>query len=869
MSTTSKLYTFHELMTNGIIMEDNGKEVRRKVGRILIPMIQRPYAQGRKSQQSIREKFLQDIFGTLENPNIGKLELNFIYGTFIEEGEAGSFELLDGQQRLTTLFLLHWYFAAIEHLLDSSNSMPIYLQKFEYQTRTTSTDFLRKLFTAKIKVDEMPSKTLRKASWYSKSFDKDSTVDSMLRMLDAISMQYTKARIKPTYEDLNKLQFYVLELKGFGLSEELFIKMNARGLQLTPFENFKADLVGFMKTQYTQPVPMTLSNMSRAVPYWLNFSSLVDGKWANLFWERPTDDESSGSKDCDAKFFRFIQRYFACKSILVVDKSNESSIADDELFGFFSKNIEIDRHYSFEKYADIIAKGKEKGIDLILQLEHLLNFLCDKTIGKVLLNALTAPWESQRTWQPWSIEGEVGLRQMILLSVLFEYVSHIDDIKEFDEGSFRRWMRFVHCMVQSTDINQVKNQITLTCLLNEALCYQPKGDTAFKAWEHPYKAIVGFNNSRRDNRYLESEALKASLILQDPRWEEAFRIAETDVFMQGSVTFYYEEGMDISLYQHRTENVPNVFNKDGVVEELAKDYILIRAVLCRNYDWRGMKKNTTNINITNRGADRHLRNITIWNTSTEVKRLFCQLLDCATPEERVNLLKNVAEEEHKLTLREDGYWTDEALVNLQTLYNRLHSEKEMQVLRWFYSHSEIKMMGVWINANGTGCLYKGPVNCIMITTERHKVIPAVVERYKDTCDFQYMDSRQVDTFEHFKNYSGTEISLCSKRTVFPDNVRLKLTFLAYGPLCIEVIGEAKAKTLFNTYKEIYNVANIHDRYGHDIENADGKLSFYMENAKNCYRVNYIANACTMPIEDLYHILDVAYEVLSKEEENKK
>ncbi len=869
MSTTSKLYTFHELMTDGIIMEDNGKEMRRKVGRILIPMIQRPYAQGRKSQQSIREKFLQDIFGTLENPNIGKLELNFIYGTFIEEGEAGSFELLDGQQRLTTLFLLHWYFAAIEHLLDSSNNMPIYLQKFEYQTRTTSTDFLRKLFTAKISIDEMPSKALRKASWYSKSFDKDSTVDSMLRMLDAISMQYTKAHIKPTYEDLNKLQFYVLELKGFGLSEELFIKMNARGLQLTPFENFKADLVGFMKTQYTQSVPMTLSNMSRTVPYWLNFSSLVDGKWANLFWERPTDGESSGSKDCDAKFFRFIQRYFACKSILLVDKSNESRIADDELFVFFSKNIEIERHYSFEKYADIIAKAKEKGIDLILQLEHLLNFLCDKTIGKVLLNALTAPWESQRTWQPWSIEGEVGLRQMILLSVLFEYISHIDDTKEFDESSFRRWMRFVHCMVQSTDINQVKNQITLTCLLNDALCYRPKDDTAFKAWEHPYKAIVGFNNSRRDNRYLESEALKASLILQDPRWEEAFRIAETDVFMQGSVTFYYEEGMDISLYQHRTENIPNVFNKDGVVEELAKDYILIRAVLCRNYDWRGMKKNTTNINITNRGADRHLRNLTIWNTSTEVKRLFCQLLDCATPEERVNLLKNVAEEEHKLILREDGYWTDEALVNLQTLYNRLHSEKEMQVLRWFYSHSEIKMMGVWINANGTGCLYKGPVNCIMITTERHKVIPAVVERYKDTCDFQYMDSRQVDTFEHFKNYSGTEISLCSKRTVFPDNVRLKLTFLAYGPLCIEVIGESKAKTLFNTYKEIYNVSNIHDRYGHDIENADGKLSFYMENAKNCYRVNYIANACTMPIEDLYHILDVAYEVLSKEEENKK
>ena len=862
MSTTSKLYTFHELMTDGIIIENEGKKIRRKVGRILIPMIQRPYAQGRKSQKSIRDKFLQDIFDTLENKSIEKLELNFIYGTFVEEGEDSSFELLDGQQRLTTLFLLHWYIAAIEHILDESNNMPDYLRKFEYQTRTTSTDFLHKLFTAKINVGEMPSRTLRKASWYSKSFDKDSTIDSMLRMLDAISERYANANIRPTYQELNKLQFYILELNGFGLSEELFIKMNARGLQLTPFENFKADLVGYMKTQYTQPVPMTLSNMSRTVPYWLNFSSLVDGKWVNLFWEKPTDGEDSGSKECDAKFFRFIQRYFACKSILLVDKSNESRIADDELFVFFSKNIEIERHYGFSKYAEIIAKGKKKGIDLILQLEHLLNFLCDKIIGDILLDSLTAPWESQRTWQPWGVEGEVGLRQMILLSVLIEYVSHINSIQEFNNVAFDRWMRFAHCMIQNTDINQVKNQITLTRLLNDALNYQQKDDSDFKAWEHPFEAIVGFTNSHRDNRYLASEAQKAKLILQDPHWEEAFHEAEKDTFMQGYVTFYYEEGMDISVYQQRTENVPYVFNKDGVVEELAKDYLLIRAVLCRYYDWRSIKKNVTNINITNRSADRHLRNLTIWNTTPEVKRLFEKLLDCKSLEERVDLLQNIAEEKHELILRKDHYWSDEALVNLQTLYDRLHSEKEMQVLSWLYSHSEIKMMGVWINGNGTGCLYKGPVNCIMITTERYKVIPAVLTRYKETFNFQYADNRQKETFERFKNYSGTEISLYSNRGTLPNNVRLKLTFLAYGPLCIEVIGDTKAKELFEVYKKKYGVANIHDRYEHDIADAEGKLSFYMDHAEKCNRVNYIADACSMPIEDLFHVLDVAYKVLS-------
>lgn len=864
MSTTSKLYTFHELMTEGLVVEQDGETVRRKVERILIPMIQRPYAQGRKSQKSIRDKFLQDIFSALANEKVEKLELNFLYGTFVEDG---SFELLDGQQRMTTLFLLHWYVAARERLSAEATSMPEYLRKFEYQTRTSSTSFLQKLFSARVNPEEKPSRTIRKASWYSKNYDKDTTIDSMLRMLDSISEKYMEAEVKPTYENLQKLKFYVLELNGFGLSEELFIKMNARGLQLTPFENFKADLVGYMKEEYAELVPMTLSVAERNVPYWLNFSSLLDGRWTNLFWEKPEGTDDSGSKECDRRFFRFIQRFFANKSILLAEKSRESSLADDPLFDFFSKNTDVERHFGFGRYAEIIAKGKENGVDLIRQLEHLLNFLCDERIGKIILESLTAPWETTRDWQPWSISSEkMGRRQMIILSVVFEYIDRIKTVEAFDEERFSAWMRFAHSMVQNTDINQLMPQITLTRLLNEALNYQPSDDKDFKAWEHPYEAIVGFNDSRRGNRYLNNEATKARQIWQDKEWKDAFCQADTNDFMQGFVTFYYEEGMDIDVYRKRTENVKYVFGKSGVIDELAKNYLLIRAVLCRDYDWTGMKKNMTNINITNRGADRHLRNLTIWNIQPEVKRLFCALLDCETSEERIALLEKVAEEDHELILRTDEYWTDEAKANLRTLYRRLHSEKEMKVLRWLYDKG-FNMMGVWVNGNGTGSLYKGHVNSIMITSDRHKVISAVFEKYKDSLGFKYADERSVEAYKKYGNFSGNEIVLYSKDGALPENTRLKLVFLAYGPLCVEVIGKSDtAQKLFAAYKNLYGTNNITDRYGHNIADGDGNLSFYLDNGRECYRINYIPDACTMPAEKLYHILDMAYEVLSRETE---
>ena len=844
-------------MTSGIVSVQDGKEVRRKVERILIPMIQRPYAQGRKSQKGIRDNFLMDIFAALENKEVGKLELNFVYGTFTGS-ESGCFELLDGQQRLTTLFLLHWYIAKREQMEDATAALPEYLDKFEYQTRTTSTLFLRKLYNARIAADELPSRTLRKAAWYSRSFDKDSTVDSMLRMLDAIHGKYNEAAVKPTYHDLEKLKFYVLELNGFGLSEELFIKMNARGLQLTPFENFKADLVGYMKPRYTDPVPMTLSNLERSVPCWLNFSSLMDGKWTNLFWTRPSDGENSGGKECDMRFFRFVQRFFACKSVLLADTLTDTRIANDPLYLFFTRNVEVERHLGFGPYAAMIARGKEKGADLVMQLQHVLNFLCDDHIGNVLLAALTAPWEQQRTWQPWGADGEVGLRQMILLSVLIEYVCCIQETSQFSENLFTTWMRFAHNMVQDTDVNQVKNQITLMRLLNEALHFQPDGNPQFKAWEHPYEAIIAFNASRRDNRYLNAEAQKASRILEAPQWETAFRKAEADVFMQGSVTFYYEEGMALSVYENRTANVPQVFNKDGVVDELAQGYLLVRAVLCRNYDWTGIRKNATNFNITNRSADRHLRNLTIWNTNKEVKQLFCSLLDCTDSKQRVDLLTNVAEEQNALQLK-PGDWTATEQQRLQKLYDRLHSEKEMKALQWLL-HSGIRMMGVSIHGDGNGALYKGSVNSMSLTSERHKVIPDIVSKYKGLFMLQYADDRQTESFNNFGNFSGSNIVLYSQAQL-SGGARLKLKFLEYGSLCIDVFGADKAKELFDAYCQMYGTNNIHDQNGKDICDADGSLSYYNDKGDNCYHVNYIDDACSLPIADIYKLMDEAYKVL--------
>ena len=76
--------------------------------KVIIPIIQRDYAQGRKDDrqiEQIRKGFIKKLFDHLISSV--PLELDFIYGALHQD----ELELLDGQQRLTTLFLLHWYLA--------------------------------------------------------------------------------------------------------------------------------------------------------------------------------------------------------------------------------------------------------------------------------------------------------------------------------------------------------------------------------------------------------------------------------------------------------------------------------------------------------------------------------------------------------------------------------------------------------------------------------------------------------------------------------------------------------------------------------------------------------------------------------------
>ena len=241
-------------------------------GGILIPRIQRDYAQGRKDEDGLRvqKSFIPRLFRAVFEGK--QLSLDFVYGI----GEAGEGEtyrimLLDGQQRLTTLYLLSWFCGK-----DISD------WKFSYESRRVADEFMNKLKTCRCTDPADPVAIIKKQDWYLPSFNDDPTVAASIQMLKAMSENYLDM-----YQDMQTRQSVLKNAKLDNISflvkdisriqqgqqdmsfDEIYLKMNARGLPLTEWENIKAILDKYSSEEWKISI----------------------AKWEEDFWQKITKDD--------------------------------------------------------------------------------------------------------------------------------------------------------------------------------------------------------------------------------------------------------------------------------------------------------------------------------------------------------------------------------------------------------------------------------------------------------------------------------------------------------------------------------------------------------------------------------------------------
>lgn len=606
--------------------------------KVIIPIIQRDYAQGRLGKETLRQKFLQELKDALDNSHGQALTLDFVYGV---ENSKESIYPLDGQQRLTTLWLLHWYFAYKTGRIKDNNIKQT-LKRFTYETRVSSREFCEQLceFTPLDEHEPKPDEDnlqlldlIQRQTWFYNAWKQDPTIQSMLRMLcgTKINDKKTQTDITDGIDELfgqcepevlnayferlideNSVEcpivFHQMTIgtKEMPLSDDLYIKMNARGKSLTSFENFKADLMKWI-----------IENISEEEA--VRYASLIDNKWTDLFWRK---SKANITHCVDEVFFAFINRLFYN---LVITKRNIDSkytVTDDNAaentdYSYFNdtKNpSDLDRKVAFESFD---YYGRHITPDLLDKLsiifEHLKelendDFKCDWDREFCFIPEYTLDLDNGKPIKILDNLGNeiygvttINQQKRVIFYAICKFLIHEPEEGVDIKMSLSRWMRFVWNLASGTD-RHGRELIRTIGHMQEAIRYIDKIENPLAVYESLAKLEVEEGKTALCGRFNE-EIIKARQILlkQDQPDsigpdEETIRKAEKYAFFHGAVRFLYlneSNKVDWELFDEKFKNARKIFDINGLTTEYRKEAKANRIILSYCHDWLGQIESYT------------------------------------------------------------------------------------------------------------------------------------------------------------------------------------------------------------------------------------------------------------------------------------
>ena len=535
-----KEYTFRELMN--------------QYDKILVPMIQRDYAQGRtdKKAKDVRNNLLNDIFGG------NRVHFDLVFGSVesrIVDGDdkvKRYFIPIDGQQRLTTLFLLYLYGQRLLNLYQELD-----LSKFTYDTRRAAADFCKSIISEEwhYNSEENVSDAIKDCSWFIDYWAQDPTVDGMLNMLNAIHDKYKQVK---SFPDIENITFYFFDLESHGLNENLYLKMNSRGKPLTAFENLKAKIEKVLPDNIEiEEKCFPECNAAPKDSFKNKWKFFMDRNWTKAFWDSTNPDKY------DVNIAKFIVRFLAGYWAAFGQETAENTTAED--LKKINRKEPNDKNYS-----DYI---QFEPIEQVLRL--------DNAFSSLAYALKTAP-EIDPYWTNDAIKVS-DRSEYKILAVIFTYV-----LFESDNAA----MRFAWNMAENY-VTEYDTFITYCKRAGEIHKFKCNKDVTF------YKALSEINFVGNTSDQLKEEIAKANQILnsdcdacekfgknKNKTWKEIIIEAETFAFFKGSIRFLFTDGegkINWCDFDTKWVNAQKYFDRNGVKRDYAVSLTKKLVIQCDNW----------------------------------------------------------------------------------------------------------------------------------------------------------------------------------------------------------------------------------------------------------------------------------------------
>lgn len=472
---------------------------------------------------------------------------------------------------------------------------------FTYETRISSREFCNHLCTIdsnnyKNFKDKNKEKGIveyiRNQTWFYQRYAQDPTVQGMLRTLGGTKIEDSTGNdIKDGLEeifgkdtDFQKcwslltseecpIVFVYKEMKdeNLPLSDDLYVKMNARGKQLTDFENFKADLLDFAPDP-DNPHKKLLGQ---------DIASLMDNAWTDVFWNVA---KAAEVYQVDAIYFKFIRDYLFAK--FIADSSLSASELQDNRFyqDVYKGNNSNNEYTGFNLYKEVIKADVIKDLKQFFSLWQLSRLTDEK---------LRPLWKVDKDYF-YLIPHYLKLKEGIIVSettqigrvVSYAVCRYFEINEEFDEKHFKDWLYFVWNVAENSNIATEDAMIGAIRLMKELSA--KSGDIlTFLASYSPI-------SSKFAERQILEERFKARLMLGENSavWRKKIREAESNIFLKGNISCLLRKDSeeyvaDFPMFVQKFNNICKYFDSDGVKDEYQVSLTKALIACCHSFDQLG------------------------------------------------------------------------------------------------------------------------------------------------------------------------------------------------------------------------------------------------------------------------------------------
>jgi hypothetical protein len=382
---------------------------------ILIPDLQRDYCWGNiipeGQKETLAHNFTEELLELSRKVKTqNKIEIS--YGIiYTYEYPTTFFYLCDGQQRLTTIYLiigvLNTYLKnnKLIGLLKLINNQP----RLKYEIRNSTDSFIKyllKIFLNHSTQNDLSD--LTKASWYRKEFDNDPSIKSIIAAVKTIHTIIKKDNAI-LIEDfiLNKMGFVCVNLKGNeNLADKTYSKVREYGEKMYEIVNTSGDPMEpneHLKALLISKVPESEKEL------WTEKWEL----WQDFFWVHKNKDDESA----DEGFNEFLSWV---KTLM-------------------GKNIEIDSIEVVEKYfkalilvfsiqTQLIASRKYKILNITESLHK-------KSPSKLVVILPALAYLQNTSAVSYDGHQYVTNQETVDLNALFRYLRFFSNISKHTEAS--------------------------------------------------------------------------------------------------------------------------------------------------------------------------------------------------------------------------------------------------------------------------------------------------------------------------------------------------------------------------------------------------------------------------------------------------